>query len=294
MRSYKTVLNEIERNKYNLKKSTLQKHIYYLKHVNNNIDICHITPAMLQDIIKGMKRKRLSKATVYSMYSFFKMIFRHAKQRGYISNNPLSHIPKIKQPRIHKKVLSTKAVKALFGSTNIKGKRNYIFKRVRNKIIIGLLVYCGLRTGELIKLNVSDINLEKKFLLVRKDKLGLSRIIPLIPPLLGWIKEYFIARENYKSKHLLFKPSSGKRLTHAIVDLTLRKYSKLAFKRKHVNPLLLRHTFASLLYEGGANIKIIQRLMGHTNRNITSIYVKVSDKLMKDAILKNPLISLMR
>ena len=143
-----------------------------------------------------------------------------------------------------------------------------IITKLRDKLIVTLLYSSGLRVSELINLTVGNINFEGKQLsIVGKNN---SRVILLDESTKQLIQKY-LEKRTQKSNYLVVN-KSGNPLTPRYVQLMIKKYGNESGIEKKITPHILRHSYATHLFEQGVNIKIIQQLLGHSNLSTTQIY----------------------
>ncbi len=149
---------------------------------------------------------------------------------------------------------------------------------VRDRTILELLYATGLRVSELIQLKKSDINLEGGFL-IASGKRSKERIVPLGEFSREAIKQYI---EKEKPKGIfLFPNKRGEKLTRQAVWKLIGKYGK-KMEKTHISPHTIRHTFATHLLEGGADLRSVQILLGHEDISTTQIYTHVDKKRLKE------------
>ena len=143
-----------------------------------------------------------------------------------------------------------------------------IITKLRDKLIVTLLYSSGLRVSELINLTVDNVNFEGKQLsIVGKNN---SRVILLDESTKQLIQKY-LEKRTQKSNYLVVN-KSGNQLTPRYVQLMIKKYGNESGIEKKITPHILRHSYATHLFEQGVNIKIIQQLLGHSNLSTTQIY----------------------
>jgi integrase/recombinase XerD len=191
---------------------------------------------------------------------------------GTISYNPLEdiEIPKYSPPI--PEVLSEQEVVELLNLPA--GSKTSL----RDRMILELLYATGLRVSELIKLKKSDINLEGGFV-IASGKRSKERVVPLNTFSKDAIKSYF--REENPQWVYLLPNKRGGMLTRQAIWKIIRKYAtKMA--KDHISPHTMRHTFATHLLEGGADLRSIQILLGHEDISTTQIYTHVDSKRLKE------------
>jgi len=151
----------------------------------------------------------------------------------------------------------------------------------RDKAILLTLGYTGLRLGELCALNIEDIDFSDDIITVRSGKGDKGRIVLMEERTKGAVSDYLKARKA--SSGPLFTSTRGRRINYKAVERLIDKYSGKAGIIKRVTPHVLRHTLATSLLRRGADIRIIQQLLGHASVATTQIYTHVDDRALKDA-----------
>lgn len=158
----------------------------------------------------------------------------------------------------------------------------------RNRAILETLYSCGLRVSELCDLRISNIYEKEGFIQVfgkgRKE-----RIVPIADSALREIKNYFAFRYELDVKKgcedLVFLNRFGRRLSRVMVFNIVKRYCEEAGVQKEISPHTFRHTFATHLLEGGANLRAIQMMLGHEQITTTEIYTKVDRQMLREEIL---------
>jgi site-specific recombinase XerD len=140
-------------------------------------------------------------------------------------------------------------------------KRRFPGRRERDRLLLALLAYGGLRRSELLGLDWDDVDPERRLLRVRRAKGGRQRVVPIHPALVALFDDYLATRLPL-TERALFTGVQGKRLSATIMAMTFRRYAAAAgvTDRKRVTPDTLRHVFASELLSAGANLRQIQQL----------------------------------
>lgn len=188
-------------------------------------------------------------------------------------NFAIENIPYPKKKKTLPKVLSKEEIKIIFDET----------KNPKHKLILQLLYSSGIRLNELINLKKEDIDPHRKIIVVVQGKGKKDRITLLSERLSKDLFDY-VCKTEFKTKYL-FESSRGKKYAQKTIQKILEKSSKKLNKK--VTPHMLRHSFATHLLESGTDIRYIQKLLGHSNLETTSIYTKVANTdLLK---IKSPL-----
>jgi site-specific recombinase XerD len=164
-------------------------------------------------------------------------------------------------------------------------ERHFAGKRERDRLLLALFAYAGLRRAELLGLDWDDVDFERRLLHVRKAKGGRQRVVPIHPALAPLFTDYlhFRARDPEPA---LFVGVQGRRLSQTIMTQTFLRYARAAgvTDRKRVTPHTLRHVFASELLRAGANLRQIQELLGHKHLDSTQRYTRVTAHELRGAV----------
>ena len=157
----------------------------------------------------------------------------------------------------------------------------------RDKTMVLVMYSAGLRVSELINLEKRSINFEEK-LITLKGKGNKERFVPLNYVALEYLNNYLSQNKNNKvfskSKYLFINKKDGKPLTRQYFFVELNKYAKRAGIDKKISPHTLRHSFATHLLENGADLRVVQELLGHSKIETTQIYTHLSTKKILDAL----------
>ncbi|MEX0755685.1 MAG: tyrosine-type recombinase/integrase [Actinomycetota bacterium] len=148
----------------------------------------------------------------------------------------------------------------------------------RDAAIIGIGVYAGLRVSEIQHLDLDDVDLESLTLLVREGKGGKDRELPIHPELGALIAGYLSTRVDTDTDPALLLSRLGKRISIRALRDVVYRVSRQAGIAKRISPHKLRHTFATLLVDKGADTMVVRELLGHASVSTTQIYVHVSQR----------------
>src|SRR6266545_1983231 len=164
-------------------------------------------------------------------------------------------------------------------------ERHFHAKPERDRLLLALMAYAGLRRGELVGLDWDDLDLSRRLLRVRKAKGGRQRTIPIHPALAPLFADYYAARVPLTEQDV-FVGIQGKPLNYTQLGQVFRHYIDAAGvnERKRVTPHTLRHVFASELLHAGANLRQIQELLGHKHLDSTQRYTRVTAHELRGAI----------
>jgi integrase/recombinase XerC len=221
----------------------------------------------IRGFIAEQIRKGLNKVTVGRRLSSVRSFFKYLHREGYLTANPAKLVSNPKIPKLLPKFLSVDEVFSL-----IEQPEGIGFLTVRDRAILELLYSSGLRVSELSGLNIDDLNIRES-LVKLKGKGKKERIVPVGSKAIDAVKSYMVERILRKSKErALFLNRLGTRLTDRGVRRIVVKYARASAMSGNIGPHVLRHSFASHLLQGGADLRVIQELLGHASLSTTQKY----------------------
>jgi integrase/recombinase XerC len=228
----------------------------------DNLDIIDLRGFIAGQIQKGLNKTTVSRR-LSSIRSFFKFLYRE----GYIKSNPAKLVSNPKVPKLLPRFLSVDDVFSL-----VEKPEGIGFLPARNRAVLELLYSSGLRVSELSGINTDDIHVKESLVKI-KGKGKKERIVPIGTKAIDAMKSYIIERMLLKSKErALFLNRMGKRLTDRGVRRIVVKYARALGIHGRIGPHTLRHSFASHLLQGGADLRVIQELLGHSSLSTTQKY----------------------
>lgn len=234
----------------------------HVKSKVEDIELNDIRGFVAEEINSGHKKTTAGRRLA-AVRSFLKFLYRE----GYIKSNPAKLVPTPKLPKMLPKFLSVDDVFSL-----VEKPEGIGLLPARDRAILELLYSSGLRVSELSGLNAEDINVREGLVKV-KGKGKKERIVPVGTKAVEAIKTYLIERVLLRKKdNALFLNKNGKRLTDRSIRRIVIKYAKAIGVNSRIGPHTLRHTFASHLLQGGADLRVIQELLGHSSLSTTQKY----------------------
>ena len=183
------------------------------------------------------------------------------------------NFPSIKRNKTLPEILTVEEIRELINSTN----------NIKHKLIIRLLYGTGLRVSEIVNLKKENILLSESMIKVELGKGKKDRFVKIPNSIKGELENY----SKMGNSKYLFESNRGGKLTKSTIQAILRNSAKKAGIRKRVYPHLLRHSFATHLLEQGTDLRIIQKLLGHSDIKTTQIYTQISQASIKN--VKSPL-----
>ncbi len=258
-------------------KSDLRNFSNYLK----NKDIKRfqdLRANMIVNYIEKEKQRGLSENSISRSLVTIKMFYKYMITEGKISRNPMSSINSLKLQKHLPEVLHYKAVEKMLQVPDCNEKLG-----IRDKAILELMYATGARVSEVASINVSWVSLDYGFIKCQ-GKGSKQRIVPIGTKAVNSVRRYLQDVRPLLSKgkdgETLFLSRTGKKLRRENIWELVRKYAKCA-GIKNVSPHTLRHSFATHLLEGGADLRSVQEMLGHANISTTQIYTHVDRKYLK-------------
>lgn len=229
-----------------------------------------------------MKKEGKSENSIVRMTSSLRQYHQYLKQEGITEIDPMQYVDTAKKADSLPKVLSLKEVDRLLETPDINKEIG-----LRDRAILELMYATGLRISELVGLKLDELHLNMGFLRT-VGKGNKERIIPIGEEAIKWLNQYledsrplFESRAEEESS-IVFLNSRGKGLSRQGVWKNLKKTVKVSGIRKNVTPHMLRHSFATHLLENGADLRIVQELLGHSDISTTQIYTHITTARKKD------------
>ena len=204
---------------------------------------------------------------------------------GYLEVDPTELLESPKQPDHLPEVLSTAEVDLLEQAIDLSKWEGH-----RNRAIIEVLFSCGLRVSELTNLKLSNLYIEEQYIRVM-GKGSKERLVPISPRALDELNYWFADRNVMKIKpgeeDYVFLNRRGQHLTRTMILIMIKRYALEAGIKKTISPHTLRHSFATSLLEGGADLRAIQAMLGHESIGTTEIYTHIDTSTLRQEILEH-------
>ena len=213
--------------------------------------------------------------------------FRFCVESEYLERDPAHVLRTPKKRQALPDVLDRSELSRLLQMPGRDGiwSRAHSGKPERDRLLLALFAYGGLRRSELLGLDWDDVDLERRLIRVRVAKGGRQRVLPIHPALVPLLLDYRATRTP-ADHPALFVGVLGNRLSPTILSTTFRRYTDAAgvAKRKRITPHTLRHVFATELLSAGANLRQIQELLGHKHLDSTQRYTHVAAHQLRGAV----------
>jgi len=238
-------------------------------------EITDIKRSDITSYIIKLKEEHYTPTSVTRKIASLRGFFKWFCANEYGSKNPVQTLEQPKLPKHLPKVMTVEELNSIINSN-----LNTI-----QSLIIELLYGCGLRVSELVNLNINDIDIKSKYVRCC-GKGSKERIIPFGEKAKSALKKYFKERDFIvlqnnleKNKRLLLK-NSGKNITRQDIYNFIRTQGEKI--NKHITPHTLRHSFATHLLENGADLRVVQELLGHSDVSTTQLYTHITKKRLKE------------
>lgn len=259
----------------------IEKYIQYLENEKitdwNKIDRYDIVL-----FLQRLKENGKSNNSIIRMTSSLRQYHQFLRQEKLAEQDPMQYVETPKKAEVLPKVLSIKEVDKLLDTPNIETEIG-----LRDRAILEVMYATGLRISELVHLEMTELHLSMGFIQTI-GKGNKERILPVGGEAVKWLEEYLEdARPIFSSRSLddspyVFLNARGRGLSRQGVWKNLKKTVQEAGIKQNVSPHMLRHSFATHLLENGADLRIVQELLGHSDISTTQIYTHITKARMKD------------
>jgi len=267
--------------------SDIEKLESYIKSDDNTTAINvleFVTPELLLEFLVSQLRSSLSKRSQARLISSLKAFYKYLEMENIVTTSPteLLDSPKIK-PYLPV-VLSVSEVEDIINSVDISVDEGH-----RNIAIFEVLYSCGLRVTELVNLKISNIFLAEGFIKVT-GKGSKQRLVPIGGPAIDSVRIYLSLRGLIKVKKgsddIVFLNRRGGKLSREMIFIIVKRQAVIAGVNKDISPHTFRHSFATHLVENGADLRVVQEMLGHESILTTEIYTHVNSERWKEGILR--------
>ena len=248
-------------------------------------DVRDVTLSDLEHFSAGLHDIGIHPRSQCRILSGIRAFFRFLQLDGYRDDDPTELL---ESPQIGEhlpEVLSTAEVDQLEASIDLSKWEGH-----RNRAIIEVLFSCGLRVSELVNLKLSDLYLDEEYVRVM-GKGSKERLVPIskraIQELAFWFDDRCHMQIKPGEEDYVFLNRRGAHLTRTMILIMIKRQAVEAGIQKTISPHTLRHSFATALLEGGADLRIIQALLGHENIGTTEIYTHIDTSILRQEILEH-------
>ena len=275
---------------YNYSDLTINGYDYeitkFLDYLNDNhLDYKKINIDMIRNYLKYLDSLKYKKNSISKNLSSLRSYYKFLTEEKVVLNNPFKNISNPKKDKKLPDFLNYEEINKLFDSADTKTPLG-----LRNRCILELLYDTGIRVSELVNLKINDIEFDKKTInILGKGKK--ERIVYYGDYLQEVLEKYINDSRKYllnnKVSEYLILNNNGSKITTRGVEYIIDKMVNEAAIKHKISPHVLRHTFATHMLNGGADIKSIQQLLGHESLSTTGIYTHITNDVLRQEYLKN-------
>lgn len=262
----------------------LQKLLVF--YADNHIDYRTVTLEQLDQFAGQLREEGIQARSVARILSGVRSFYRFLTLEKEVEQDPTELL---ESPQIGKhlpEVLSVEEIDSIINVIDVSKPEG-----IRDRAIIEVLYGCGLRISELCNLRISQLYLEDKYIRV-KGKGSKERLVPIEGVAIDRVREWLVTRMGCKVKpseedYVFVSLTRGSRLSRISLFVYIKDYAERAGIKKNISPHTFRHSFATHLLEGGANLRAIQMMLGHEDISTTEIYMHIDKSKLRTEILEH-------
>ncbi len=277
---------EYQRNysKYTLINYQKDIETFYIFLKEKNItNIKKIDYKTLRNYLEYLYEKKYTSSSINRHISSLKSYFKYLKRENIIENNPALLLSTVKKEKKLPKIINTNDIETILLLPDISTPLG-----LRDSAILEMFYSTGIRVSELVKIKISDVELSENRIKIEgkgnKERYVLYGNI-LKEKMLKYVKDGRKKLLKEKQSKYLFLNKNGDKLTERGVRVIIDNILKKAGEKNHISPHMIRHTFATHMLNEGADLKIVQELLGHENLSTTQIYTHISNERLKNVFL---------
>ena len=274
----------------NLSPNTIEAYRNDLAHLEafmmrNDLKLENVTLEQLHTFAASLHEYGITPRSQARVLSGVRSFFRFLVLDGVVESDPTELLEWPSLPEHLPVVLTLEEIDRIEDSIDLSKAEG-----ARNRAIIEVLFSCGLRVSELVNMKLSDLYLEDRMLLVR-GKGNKERLVPVSNKAIADLKRWFFDRNLMKIKpgedDYVFLNRRGAHLTRTMILIMVKRQAEEAGIKKTISPHTFRHSFATALLQGGADLRSIQAMLGHEKIDTTLVYTHISNEQLRKAILEH-------
>lgn len=274
----------------NLSPNTIEAYRNDLAHLEafmmrNDLKLENVTLEQLHTFAASLHEYGITPRSQARVLSGVRSFFRFLVLDGVVESDPTELLEWPSLPEHLPVVLTLEEIDRIEDSIDLSKAEG-----ARNRAIIEVLFSCGLRVSELVNMKLSDLYLEDRMLLVR-GKGNKERLVPVSNKAIADLKRWFFDRNLMKIKQgeddYVFLNRRGAHLTRTMILIMVKRQAEEAGIKKTISPHTFRHSFATALLQGGADLRSIQAMLGHEKIDTTLVYTHISNEQLRKAILEH-------
>lgn len=274
----------------NLSPNTIEAYRNDLAHLEafmmrNDLKLENVTLEQLHTFAASLHEYGITPRSQARVLSGVRSFFRFLVLDGVVESDPTELLEWPSLPEHLPVVLTLEEIDRIEDSIDLSKAEG-----ARNRAIIEVLFSCGLRVSELVNMKLSDLYMEDRMLLVR-GKGNKERLVPVSNKAIADLKRWFFDRNLMKIKpgedDYVFLNRRGAHLTRTMILIMVKRQAEEAGIKKTISPHTFRHSFATALLQGGADLRSIQAMLGHEKIDTTLVYTHISNEQLRKAILEH-------
>lgn len=263
----------------------IEKLIQYKEYQHIETPVNKLTSGQLQNFIRWVAELGMTATSQARIISGIKSFYKYLLLENIIEQSPAELIDAPKTGRKLPDTLSVAEIDTLVGLIDLSKPEGH-----RNKAILETLYGCGLRVSELVNLKISELHFNESYIKVI-GKGNKERIIPIGHIAENQIKLYIESYRNHitikkGSEDMLFLNKRGSRLSRVMIFIIIKDLVEKSGIHKRISPHTFRHSFATHLVEGGADLRAVQEMLGHESITTTEIYTHLDRTFLRDTIIR--------
>ncbi|MDC0482146.1 site-specific tyrosine recombinase XerD [Gammaproteobacteria bacterium] len=252
---------------------------------DSKVELFKVQQTDINSFVSFRFSKGISSSSNMRLISSLKKFFVYLVSHNFIKKNPTENIESPRKVKLLPHTIDIESVDKLLNSPDLKTRFG-----ARDKAMLEILYACGLRVSELVSLKSSQVVIESNFLRVM-GKGSKERIIPINDYALTFLKTYI---EDFRSEFMKSKKTDSLFLSNRGLEMTrhsfwhiIKKYALQAGINNHLSPHTLRHAFATHMINNGADLRVVQLLLGHSDLSTTQLYTHIAKNELKELHCKN-------
>jgi len=236
---------------------------------------------ILTDYARVLKKRKMAETSVARHFSSLRAYYKFLVMEGHLSEDPTQFLDSPKLPASLPKILNFEDIELLLDAIDTETPLG-----LRDRAMFELMYAAGMRVSEVCDMTMEQILIDDDLILIR-GKGNKERIVPLGGEAKKWLLEYIehgrpSLEKGYFNEGILFLNNKGKQLQRKGIWFILKKLAEKADLHKPVSPHTFRHSFATHLLEGGADLRIVQEMLGHVDISTTQIYTHLDSTYLKE------------
>jgi len=246
--------------------------------ISNPVKIGH---KLLTEYARDLKKRGMAETSVARHFSSLRAYYKFLVMEGFLDTDPTQYLDSPKLPASLPKILSIEDIELLLNAIDTETPLG-----LRDRALFELMYAAGMRVSEVCTLTMEQILIDEDLLLIR-GKGNKERVVPLGAEAKKWLLEYLEhgrpqLSKRYFTEGIIFLNNRGQALQRKGIWFILKKLAAKAGLNKPVSPHTFRHSFATHLLEGGADLRIVQEMLGHVDISTTQIYTHLDSTYLKE------------